>query len=48
MPGHLSHLWGLPYRIAVTLIGLITALLAITGIYIWWKKRCGRTLPKSL
>jgi len=45
---HLAHLWGLPYRIAVTLIGLVTALLAITGVYIWWKKRRGRTLPKSL
>ena len=30
---------GLPYRIVVCLMGLVVALLSITGVWIWWKKR---------
>ena len=44
-------LWGLhygdirdwlPYRILVCLFGLVLAMLAVTGVYIWWKKRKAR------
>lgn len=44
-------LWGLhygdirdflPYRILVSLFGLVIVMLSATGIYIWWNKRCVR------
>lgn len=25
-----------------TLIGILIAMLSVTGVYIWWKKRLGR------
>lgn len=30
---------GLPGRILACAIGLIIAILSITGVYVWWKKR---------
>ncbi len=32
----------LVYRIFVVVVGLVIALLSVTGVYIWWKKRKGR------
>ncbi len=32
----------LPYRIFVCLFGLVVAMLSITGVYVWWKKRKAR------
>ncbi len=32
----------LPYRIFVVAIGIVIAMLSITGVYIWWKKRKAR------
>jgi len=32
----------LPYRIFVCILGLVIALLSITGVYVWWKKRKAR------
>lgn len=34
---------GLPGRILVCAGGLVTALLSVTGVIIWWKKRRGRS-----
>ena len=34
----------MPYRIYVFLTGLVIALLSVTGVYIWWKKRTIRLL----
>lgn len=39
---HLVTVWGLPYRIFVCVLGLVVAMLSVTGVYIWWKKRCAR------
>lgn len=39
---HLAAVWGLPYRILVSLVGLMVTMLWITGIVIWIKKRSGR------
>jgi len=36
---HLVTVWGLPYRIFVCVLGLVVAMLSVTGVYIWWKKR---------
>jgi len=33
---------GLTGRIFTAITGFIVAMLSITGIYIWWKKRRGR------
>ena len=38
---HMANLFGLPYRIFVCAIGLVIAMLSVTGVYIWWKKRVG-------
>lgn len=39
---HMANVFGLPYRIFVCLLGVAIAMLAITGVYIWWKKRQAR------
>lgn len=36
---HMAGIWGLPYKIFVCLMGLVVAMLSMTGVYIWWKKR---------
>lgn len=39
---HMATIWGLPYRLFIALMGIVVAMLSITGIYIWWKKRVPR------
>jgi uncharacterized iron-regulated membrane protein len=39
---HMAMKWSLPFRIFVTLVGILTAILSITGVYIWIKKRKAR------
>jgi uncharacterized iron-regulated membrane protein len=39
---HMAMIWGLPFRIFVTLVGILIAILSITGVYIWIKKRKAR------
>ncbi|CAL94993.1 PepSY-associated TM helix domain-containing protein [Azoarcus olearius] len=39
---HTADLWGLPFRLFITLTGLIVSTLSATGIYLWWKKRAAR------
>ena len=39
---HNCTIGGLAVQILVSVIGLVVAALAITGVYIWWKKREGR------
>ncbi len=41
---HSGQVAGLPGRIAVCLLGLIVALLSVTGVVVWWKKYRSRTL----
>ncbi|SDG61379.1 PepSY-associated TM helix domain-containing protein [Propionivibrio dicarboxylicus] len=41
-PLHSGRILGLPGRIAVSMMGLVVAMLSLTGIYLWWKKRDGR------
>jgi uncharacterized iron-regulated membrane protein len=41
---HMALVLGLPYRIFVTLIGLMVTALSITGVAIWMKKRSARLL----
>jgi uncharacterized iron-regulated membrane protein len=39
---HMAQIWGLPFRIFVTLVGILVAMLSVTGVYIWLKKRNAR------
>lgn len=41
---HMANVFGLPYRILVCVMGLVVAMLSITGVYIWWKKRRSRVI----
>lgn len=36
---HMARIGGRPYQALNGLAGLVTALLSLTGVYIWWKKR---------
>jgi uncharacterized iron-regulated membrane protein len=40
---HMGRVWGLPYRMAVTAIGLIVTVLSVTGVLIWMRKRQARS-----
>ena len=35
---HMARIFGRPYQALVCLFGLVTALLSITGVLIWWRK----------
>ena len=39
---HMAHIWGLPLRVCMTLVGMAVAMLSVTGVVIWWKKRRAR------
>lgn len=39
---HTADVFGFPYRIFVSVLGLVINMLCLTGVYIWWKKRCAR------
>ena len=39
---HMADVWGQPFKLVVFLLGLATAGLSGTGIWIWWRKRKGR------
>lgn len=41
-PLHSGRILGIPGRILVSLLGVVVALLSVTGVYIWWKKRRAR------
>jgi uncharacterized iron-regulated membrane protein len=36
---HTANIWGLPYKIFVSALGLVIVMLAVTGVLIWLKKR---------
>lgn len=39
---HTAHVFGLPYRVFVTVLGLMVTMLSVTGVVIWLKKRSAR------
>lgn len=41
-PIHSGQVAGLPGRILICVAGLVIAILSVTGVYIWWKKRVPR------
>ena len=46
-PLHSGRILGLPGRIAISAMGLVVAMLSVTGAYIWRRKRQGRRQRKS-
>lgn len=42
-PLHSGRIAGLAGRIVVSLMGLLVALLSVTGVYIWWRKHQARS-----
>lgn len=47
-PLHSGRILGMPGRILMSVMGLLVAMLSVTGIYIWWKKRGGRRHAASI
>ncbi|QRG06494.1 PepSY domain-containing protein [Xanthobacter dioxanivorans] len=41
-PIHSGRILGLPGRILICVTGLAVAMLSVTGVVVWWKKRAGR------
>jgi len=41
-PIHSGRILGLPGRILISVMGLVVAMLSVTGVYLWWRKRLGR------
>jgi uncharacterized iron-regulated membrane protein len=39
---HMARVFGVPMQIFNCAMGFIITALSITGVYIWWKKRCAR------
>ncbi|MEN3953465.1 PepSY-associated TM helix domain-containing protein [Iodidimonas sp. SYSU 1G8] len=44
---HYGAVWGLPYKIAVSLIGMAVTLLTVTGVIIWTRKRAARLMRRQ-
>lgn len=41
---HMADVWGLPWRLAVSAMGLLVTMLSVTGVMIWARKRSARLL----
>ncbi|HAT31183.1 MAG TPA: peptidase [Janthinobacterium sp.] len=41
-PVHSGRILGIPGRVLISLMGLIVAMLSVTGVLIWWRKRAAR------
>ena len=44
---HMAQVFGLPMKIFVCVMGFVITALSVTGVYIWWKKWCGRRLRRE-
>lgn len=47
-PLHSGRILGLPGRILISVMGLVVAMLSVTGVYLWWKKRKARKVSSSI
>ena len=46
-PLHSGRILGLPGRILISLMGLVVAMLSVTGVVIWWRKYSARAASVS-
>jgi uncharacterized iron-regulated membrane protein len=44
---HMAHVFGLPMKIFVFIMGFVITALSFTGVYIWWKKRKARRVARG-
>jgi len=44
---HMARIFGRPYQIFVSVLGLVVVMLSVTGAYIWWKKRNARNTSEE-
>ncbi|WP_197065309.1 PepSY domain-containing protein [Massilia sp. 9096] len=47
-PLHSGRILGLPGRILISCMGLVVAMLSVTGVIIWWRKRASRAVAQQL
>lgn len=45
-PLHSGRILGVPGRIMISVMGLGVAMLSLTGVYLWWKKRQARRISQ--
>lgn len=41
---HMAAIWGVPFKIFVCVMGLVVAMLSVTDVYLWLKKRRSRAV----
>jgi uncharacterized iron-regulated membrane protein len=46
-PLHSGRILGIPGRILISAMGLVVAMLSVTGVYLWWKRRRSRALGEA-
>ncbi|NOT21739.1 MAG: PepSY domain-containing protein [Nitrospiraceae bacterium] len=44
---HMAAIWGVPFKIFVCVMGVVVAMLSITGVYLWLKKRRSRVVAQA-
>ncbi len=44
---HVGAVWGLPYRVVVSVVGLMVTMLSVTGVLIWARKRSARIVRRG-
>lgn len=47
-PLHSGRILGLPGRILISFMGIVVAMLSVTGVVIWWRKRASRMAAAQL
>jgi uncharacterized iron-regulated membrane protein len=46
-PLHSGRILGLPGRILISFMGVVVALLSVTGVLIWWRKRASKRMAAA-
>ncbi len=46
-PLHSGRILGVPGRILISFMGVVVAMLSVTGVYLWWKKRKARITSRA-
>ncbi len=44
---HKGSIWGLPHRIVLSVLGVVTTLFTLSGFYLWWKRKHKLSLAKK-
>lgn len=44
---HKGSIWGLPHRIVLSILGVVTTLFVLSGFYLWWKRKDKLSMTKK-